>query len=62
MERMAPAQPPDRQPTASSGTVDLDRFKRVRAARGVKTTTRHEQRADELPVTRNQSYQQPRSQ
>ena len=57
---MAPAEPPDRQPTAADGTVDPDRLERVRAARRVKPAARSEQRADEPAVTGNQPDEQPR--
>jgi len=57
---MAPAQPTYGQPAAPASTMNLDRLKRVRAARRVKPASRSQQGTDDLPVSGNQYYQQPR--
>jgi hypothetical protein len=59
VKRMAPAEAPHGQPATPASPVHLDRFERVRAARGVKSAMRAEKRADELPVAGDQPSQQP---
>jgi hypothetical protein len=60
MERVAAGQPPCGQPGAPYRPVQLHGLHRVRAARRVEPAARPQQRADELPVTRQQRQQRAR--